>query len=72
MNVTDYDNMTHDYNDTLSIIKNFTSSENKIDIFIPTLLPCGIHYIHYTLYQHNNTMRSIIFLFDEFDCIHNN
>ena len=36
VNVTDYGNMTDDYNNTL--LPNFTNSENDIGIFIPTLL----------------------------------
>ena len=42
--VTDYDNMTDDHNDTLSINNNCTDNENNIDIIIPTLLltkPCA-------------------------------
>ena len=38
MNVTDYDTMTDDYNDSLSINNNCTKNENNIDIFIPLLL----------------------------------
>ena len=44
LNVTDYDDMTDDYNDSLSINKNCTLNENSIDIFVPVLLftiPCG-------------------------------
>ena len=40
MNVTDYDNRTDDYNDSLSI--------NNFDIFLPTLillLPCGVSFL---------------------------
>ena len=46
MNVTDYDNMTDDYNDTLP--SNYTIKEINIDIIIPTLLfhiPCGLSFI---------------------------
>ena len=45
MNVTDYDNMTAVYNDTLSENINSTNREINIDIIIPTLLltiPCGL------------------------------
>ena len=38
MNVTDYDNLTDDYNDRLSISDNCTLNENNFDINIPTLL----------------------------------
>ena len=47
-NVTDYDNMTDDYNDSLSINKNCTDNENNIDIFIPALIftiPCGLSFL---------------------------
>ena len=37
MNVTDYDKMTDDYNDSLSIKNICKISENIIDITIPTL-----------------------------------
>ena len=45
MIVTDYENMTDDYNDSLSINKNCTINEINSDIIIPTLLliiPCGL------------------------------
>ena len=45
-NVIDYDEMTDDYNNTLS--SNCTKSENNIDIIIPTLLltiPCGLSFL---------------------------
>ena len=48
LNVTDYDNMTDDYNDSLSINNNCTINENGIDIIIPTLLlaiPCGLSFL---------------------------
>ena len=48
LNVTDYDNMTDDYNDTLWINKNCTINENNIDIIIPTLLltiPCELSFL---------------------------
>ena len=48
MNVSDYDNMTDDYNDSLSIKNNCTLNENNIDIFLPSLLltiPCGLPFL---------------------------
>ena len=42
-NVTDYDNMTDDYRDSLSMNINCTMNGNNIDTSIPTLLlaiPC--------------------------------
>ena len=48
MNVTDYENMTDDFNDSLSINNNCTNNENDIDIIIPTLLltiPCGVSFL---------------------------
>ena len=45
--VTDYDNMTDDYNDSLSNKNNCTNIENIIDIIIPTLLLtklCGLSF----------------------------
>ena len=36
MNVTEYDDMTDDYNDSLSIKNNCTDKEINIDIIIPT------------------------------------
>ena len=45
INVTDYDTMTDDYNDSLSINNSCTINENNIDINIPTLsptIPCGL------------------------------
>ena len=46
-NITDYDNMTHDYNNTSSINNNCTNSENNIEIIIPlfTIIPCGMSVI---------------------------
>ena len=47
-NVTDYDNMTDDYNDTLSLNNNCTINENNIDITLPTLIftiPCGLSFL---------------------------
>ena len=46
-NVTEYDNMTDDYNDTLSLSKNCTINENNYDIIIPSLsltIPCGLSF----------------------------
>ena len=37
LNVTDYDNMTDDYNDSLSKNKNCTNNGNNIDIIIPAI-----------------------------------
>ena len=45
MNVTDYDKMTDDYNDSLSININCTIKENKNDKIKPALLitkSCGL------------------------------
>ena len=47
-NITYYDNMTDDYNNSLSINKNCTINENSIDIIIPALLftiPCGLSFL---------------------------
>ena len=47
-NITDYDNMTDDYNNSLSINNNCTDSEFDIDIIIPSLLltiPCGLSFL---------------------------
>ena len=49
MNVTDYDNMTDDYNDSLSMNNNCTNNENNIDIIIPSLvltIPCGLSFLY--------------------------
>ena len=48
MNVTEYDNKTHDYNNILSI--NFKSKNNKnnIDLIIPTFsltISCGLSFL---------------------------
>ena len=43
MNVTDYDNMTNDYNNN-----NCTTNENNFDKIVPTFLltiPCGISFL---------------------------
>ena len=48
MNVFDYDNLTDDYNYSLSINSNCTTNENSIDIVIPALLftiPCGLSFL---------------------------
>ena len=46
-NVTDYDNMRDDYNDTLSLNNNCTNNDNNIGIIIPlfTIIPCGMSLI---------------------------
>ena len=46
-NITDYDNLTDDYNNTLSI-NNCTNNENNIEIVIPliTIVPCGMSLIY--------------------------
>ena len=47
LNVTDYDNVTDDYDDSLSINKNCFMNENNIDIIIPAFLftiPCGLSF----------------------------
>ena len=43
-NVTYYDNMTDDNNDTLSINTNCTNNDNNIEKIIPlfTIIPCGM------------------------------
>ena len=46
-NITDFDNMTDDYNDSLSINNNRTENENNFDINILALLltiPCGLSF----------------------------
>ena len=59
--VTDYDNMTNDYNNTLSLNNICTNSEIIIDIIIPSILltiPCGLSFLCllslmiYTLIKH--------------------
>ena len=48
MNVTDYDNMTNDFSDSLSINDNCSISENIIDEIIPTVLltiPWGLSFL---------------------------
>ena len=47
-NVTYYDNMTDDYNDSLSMNDNCILNENNINIIVPTLLltiPCGFSFL---------------------------
>ena len=43
-NIADFDNMSDDYNDTISININCTNEGNNIDIIIPliTITPCGM------------------------------
>ena len=48
MNVTDYNKMTDDYNDSLSTNNNCTNNENGIDMIEPTPLltkPCGLSFL---------------------------
>ena len=61
MNVTESDNMTDDYNDSLSISNDSTTNESNIDIIIPALIftiPCGLSFVClislmvYTLIKH--------------------
>ena len=58
-NVTDYDNMTDDYNNTFSF--NCTTNENNIDTIIPSLLltiprglsfSCLMSFMVYTIIKH--------------------
>ena len=47
-NVTDYDNMTDDYNDTLLLKNNCTINENNINIITPAILltiPSGLSFL---------------------------
>ena len=46
-NITDFDNMTGDYNDTISINNNCTNNDNNIEIIVPliTIIPCGMSLI---------------------------
>ena len=74
-NVTDYDSKTDDYNNTLSLNKNFTDNENNIDIFTPKLLfttPCGLSFLClmslmvYTLFKplfNNEKMKKYVQLY---------
>ena len=46
-NITDYDNMTDDYNNKLSI-NNCTTNDYKIDLITPSLVltkPCGLSFL---------------------------
>ena len=48
MNVTDYDNMTDDYNDSLPININCTANDKNFHLIIPTILltiPCGLSFL---------------------------
>ena len=50
INVTEDDNKTDDYNDSLTINNNCTINEKNIDIIIPTLLltkPCSLSFFTY-------------------------
>ena len=52
MNVTDYDNILDDYNDSLSKDNNCKINENNIDIIIPTLLltiPRGLSFLCFNI-----------------------
>ena len=46
-NITDFDNITGDYNDSLSINNNCTNNDNIIEIIIPliTIIRCGMSLI---------------------------
>ena len=47
-NVTDYDKMTDDYNNTLSLKNNCTINESNIHIILPKLLltiPSGLSFL---------------------------
>ena len=43
-NITDYGNMTDDYNDTISVNNNCTNNDDNIEIIIPliTIIPSGM------------------------------
>ena len=60
MNVTNYDHMADDYNDSLSKSNNCTNNEKNIDIIRPAKF-----FSWYTLW-------SISFLFHEFDVVYLN
>ena len=48
MIVTDYDNMTDDFNDSLSMNNNCTINEINIDIIVPArffTLPCSLSFL---------------------------
>ena len=56
MNVTDYDNMIDDYNDSLSIKSNCIINENNIGLIIPTPVKttsflCLLSLMVYTLFK---------------------
>ena len=56
-NVTDYDNMTDDYNDTLSPNNNCTLNEMSID----TIISCGLSFfclISLMVYTINKTLKN--------------
>ena len=46
-NITDYDQVTDDCNDTISVNNNCTNSENNTEIVIPliTIIPCAMPFI---------------------------
>ena len=46
-NITDYDNVTDEYNDTISINNNCTNNDNNVQIVIPliTIILCGMSLI---------------------------
>ena len=83
-NVTDYDNMTDDYNNTLLLNNNFTGNENNIDIFTPKLLfttPCGLSFLClmslmvYTLFKrliNNEKICTIIIVSIKYTSINDN
>ena len=62
MNDTKYENMTDDYNDSLSIFNSCTYNGNNIFIIIP----------NYTNSITNNTLWPIIFMLNEFNGIYIN
>ena len=43
-NITNYDKLNDDHNDTISLKNDCTNSENKIEIVIPlfTIISCGM------------------------------
>ena len=45
--ITNYDNMTYEYNDTISINNNCTNSENNIEIIISliTIIPGSLSFL---------------------------
>ena len=55
-NITEYDNLTDEYNDTLSINNNCTNIDSNIEIIITlfTIKPCGLSFylfkITYVIY----------------------